>query len=306
MITASYDHLCRTARQAIAQGRVDEACHLFNEALGLRPSSPDAHYGLALASFMLNDLENAAYHFKESARLDPLRASAYINLGAVLNRLEEPEEAARVLCQAIKIDPNRAEGYYNLALVYRKMGDLSRAIEAYREALRLDPQQADAHNNLGNIFKEQKRYVEAIDEYRKALELQPGWEKAEHGLAEAEQAAKDAVAAEEPTSPEASTIADPDRRIDAMRHMANLEVMHDSAKAAQNCGGDYIQALQGELEVTVRELATTLIGRRPGTLVYLAPLMEKFEKALDHVKRAHEELQANLRRAQRAGTKMLS
>jgi tetratricopeptide (TPR) repeat protein len=341
MITASFDHLCRTARQAIAQGRIDEARYLFEQALGLRPSSPDAHYGLALASFVLNDLENAAYHFKESARLDPLRAAAYINLGAVLTRLDEHAEAARVLRQAIKIDPQRSEGYYNLGLVYRNVGDLERAASAYRETLRIDPQHADAHYNLANILKEKEEYAAAAAHYRKALEAQPGWEKAERGMAQieailgkklarpepgeasnpSEAAQADEVSNPSEESPSAeenpqaeqaeaaeqveTAVPDPDRRIEPTKHFAQLEMMHEATKAAQSCGAEFIQAFVAELEPTVHELSMSLIGKAPGTFVNVEPLIEKFEKALAHCRKAHEELQAQIRRAERCGEKIL-
>src|SRR6516162_8133012 len=131
MMVESAESLCQRARQAIAQGQIEQARQLYLQALGLRSDAPDVHYGLATACFLLNDFESAAYHFKEVTRLDPLRPGAYINLGAVYNRLEEYEEAIQALRRGIQLDPHRAEGYYNLGLVYRNTGQVNLALQAY-------------------------------------------------------------------------------------------------------------------------------------------------------------------------------
>src|SRR5215469_6036530 len=133
-MAGSIDSLCQRARQAIAQGQIEQARQIYLQALGLRSDAPDVHYGLATVCFLLNDLQSAAYHFKETTRLDPLRASAYINLGAVYNRMDMLDEAVPVLRRGIQIEHTRPEGYYNLGVVYKRKGQGDLAIQAYREA----------------------------------------------------------------------------------------------------------------------------------------------------------------------------
>src|SRR6516225_1562825 len=145
MTVESAESLCQRARQAIAQGQIEQARQLYLQALGLRSDAPDIHYGLATVCFQLKDLPGAAYHFKEVTRLDPQRAGAYINLGAIYNLLDQPDDALPALRRAIQLDSHRAEGYYNLGLVYRRKGQVDLAIQAYREAIRVDPRMADAH-----------------------------------------------------------------------------------------------------------------------------------------------------------------
>src|ERR1017187_7605378 len=130
--------LKKKAQEAIARGQYQDARQTYQQALGYNSDSPDIHYGIATACFLLNDLHSAVYHFKEVIRLDPLRAGAFINLGAVQNRLGEFNEALTTLRRGIQLDPNRAEGYYNLALVHKQLGQLDMAVNAYREAIRLN------------------------------------------------------------------------------------------------------------------------------------------------------------------------
>src|SRR3984893_3125293 len=170
MVSESVDSLCHKARQAVAAGDHDDARQLYLQGLGLKPDSPDVHYGLATVCFLVHDLAGAAYHFKEVTRLDPLRAGAYINLGAVYNRLNQLDEAIPALRRGIQLDMNRAEGYYNLGLVYRRKGQPDMAIQAYREATLVNPRMADAHYNLGNLYLEKGQFGLAIAHYRQALE----------------------------------------------------------------------------------------------------------------------------------------
>ena len=130
--------LCQEARQAIAQGKIEQAHDLYLQALDLNAELPDIHYGVATVCFMMNDLESAAYHFKEVIRLDTTRAGAYVNLGAVYNRMEQFDEAIQILRRSIQVDPKRAEGYYNLGLVYEQMGERQKALECMKQIYEAD------------------------------------------------------------------------------------------------------------------------------------------------------------------------
>src|SRR5262245_8974573 len=97
MGTEGVDSLCQKARQAAAQGKIAEARQFYAHALGQKAPSPDIHYGLATACFLLNDLTGAAHHFNEVIRLDPMRPGAYINLGAVQSPMGDHAEAIQTL-----------------------------------------------------------------------------------------------------------------------------------------------------------------------------------------------------------------
>jgi tetratricopeptide (TPR) repeat protein len=304
MITASFEALLRSARRALAEGRVDEAAHHYEKARGLRPDSPDAHYGLATAEFILNDVEGAAFHFREVTRLDPLRAGAYVNLGAALTRLGEHREAVQVLRRGIQLEPKRAEGYYNLGLVYRAAHDNPHAIQAFLEATRMDPGSADAHFNLGNSLMEEGQFARAAEAFMAALRVQPGWDKAEHGLAQAEQALAAELASAQPSVPLAP-IAQPERRIDPTRNQVALEIMHESIKAAQAASDEFLQALATDVGPSVKELTQCLIGRQPDrTAPDLDHRIKKFEIAVARLRKAHDDMQGHLGRAQSSGERI--
>jgi tetratricopeptide (TPR) repeat protein len=317
MPSETVESLCHKARQAVAQGNHDQAKQLYLQALGVKPDSPDVHYGLATVCFLLNDLPNAAYHFKEVTRLDPLRAGAHINLGAVYNRLDQVEEAITVLRRGIQLDTHRAEGYYNLGLAYRRKKQLELAIQAYHEAVRLNPRMADAHLNLANAYLDKGQYGLAIAHYRHALEIRPHWEKAENGLAQAEasmEAAKQ-TASSSGSNPDFETehgrqalsdlsALDPDKIVDPNVHGAVLSILHRSTIELENTGRNFLKGLEKEIEPAIKELSSCLLYAN-SSITELDGCMAKIEGAMEAIRSAKRGLQANMEQIQNIGERLI-
>jgi tetratricopeptide (TPR) repeat protein len=310
-MAGSVESLCQRARQAIAQGQIEQARQLYLQALGLKSDAPDVHYGLATACFLLNDLDSAAYHFKEVTRLDPLRPGAYINLGAVYNRLGEFEEAVQTLRRGIQLDPHRGEGYYNLGLVYRNMGQPNLAVQAYIEATRIDNQMVDAHFNLGNLYLETGRYKQAIAHYKTALSLRPRWDKAMNGLAQAEAAiaaAEPRPAATpmpEPKSPAATAASNDDlaRLVDPEIHGDLLTILHHAAVDSEAHGKQFLQIVEHHIEPAIKDLSTRLLGVDSGG-PDLNQCIAMFENALDQMRKAQQDLDLSIDRVRTLGNQL--
>jgi tetratricopeptide (TPR) repeat protein len=296
MTTESVESLCQKARQATAQGKIDQARQLYLQALGLKSNSPDIHYGLAAACFLLHDLDSAAYHFSEVLRLDPMRPGAYVNLGAVLNRLGEYQEAVQILQRGLQIDPNRAEGHYNLGLVYRHLGQLDQAVEAYANALRINPKMIDAHYNLANVYMDQKRFDLAAEHYQHALQMRPNWDKAAAGL----QAAQTALAAiDHPPaasaangSPPAAPALDPDRTLDPEYHGDALRVLYQATTDSEKHGRQYLATIESAIEPAIKDISAALL--RPKTGVDLEDSVYKLEKAIKELRNVHASLKESI------------
>jgi tetratricopeptide (TPR) repeat protein len=258
----SLDTLCKQAQDALTRGQYQEARQIYQQALGYRNDSPEVHYGIATACFLLGDTHSSIYHFKEVIRLDPLRAGAFINLGAVYNRLGQLEDALTTLRRGIQLDANRAEGYYNIALVYRQLGQLDMAVNAYREAVRLNPRMYDAHYNLGNIFLEKGQHALAIAHYKHALDIRPSWEKGRNALeaALAAKAAQESSEVPEPApAPPPPPKLDPDRVIDPNFHGKLLRDLHTLVVDADTQGQAMLEFLQKEVEQAIRELSISIL-----------------------------------------------
>jgi tetratricopeptide (TPR) repeat protein len=312
MTPENIEGLCQKARQAIAQGMIEQARQYYLQALSIRNDGPDIHYGLATSCFLLNDLDSAAYHFKEVTRLDPLRPGAYINLGAVYNRLGEFDEAVKTLRRGIQLDPHRGEGYYNLGLVYRNMGQSNLALQAYLEATRIDGRMVDAHYNLGNLYLEMGRYKQAITHYKQVLQLRPNWDKAYTGLAQAEAAIQAKAPAE--TAPPVKAAPKPksqdeeeqqNRNLSPELHGELLTVIHHAAIDSEAHGRQFLQILEHQIEPAIKDLSTRLLGVETSG-PDLGQCIQMFETAVDNMRKVRHELETSVGRVVTLGDQLLN
>jgi tetratricopeptide (TPR) repeat protein len=301
-----YEVLSQRGRQALAEGNAALARQFYLQALAERADSPDVHYGLATAFFLLSDLESAAFHFKEVTRVDPLRAGAYVNLGAVYNRLDKIEDAIKALRRGIQLDPRRAEAYYNLGLAYRRQGQAELAVQAYREATHHNPRMADAHYNLANLLLEMSRYSQAIQHYKAALDVHPNFEKAKTGLQQAEAAVRQSESStdQHPTfrSAEATATAvrpaaalDLNRTLDPQLDGQVLTALHKATIVTENYGRDFLKILESEIEPAIKELSTVLLYPEK-TGGELSDRVEKFENALSSLRGMERNLQLSIKK----------
>lgn len=299
MAADSFESLCHKAREALAEANGQLARQLYLQALGLQPDSPDAHYGLATACFLLGDLEGAAYHFKEVIRTDPLRAGAYINLGAVYNRMGNLDEAVKALRKGIQLDSKRAEAYYNLGLAYRRLGQVELAIQAYREATHLNPRMADAHFNLGNLLFELGRIQQAVTHYRSALEVRPTFEKARQALQQAEDALGEAetpaARKKESTPTIDASQTDLGRTLDPVADGPALTALHRATVDSQNHNKEFLEILEREVEPAIKELSTCLLYPEK-TSAELRDRLQRFEAAMNNLRQMQQEIQQTMKR----------
>lgn len=304
----SFEVLSQKARQALAEGDGVSARSLYLEALAKRPDSPDAHYGLATACFLLNDLETAAFHFKEVTRIDPLRAGAHINLGAVYNRLGQLEEAIKALRRGIQLDNRRAEAYYNLGLAYRRSGQPELAMQAYREATRLNPRMADAHYNLANLLMDMGRYSQAIAHYKQALDVNPNFEKAKIGLEQAEAALRAETGEKAPT-PAAETKAanvNMERTLDPVIDGPVLTALHKATIVSENYTRDFVKILEHDLEPAIKDLSSALLYGDRTSSHELSERVERFEAAIRSLRGMQKNLQQSTRKMREITERLLA
>jgi tetratricopeptide (TPR) repeat protein len=311
-----FDVLSQRARQALSEGNATLARQFYLQALAERPDSPDAHYGLATAFFLLNDLESAAFHFKEVTRVDPLRAGAYVNLGAVYNRLDKIDDAIKALRRGIQLDPRRAEAYYNLGLAYRKQGQAELAVQAYREATHHNPRMGDAHYNLANLLLEMSRFSQAIVHYKAALEVHPNFEKAKLGLQQAQAALQQS---ETPTDRHPTITAgggtatatlpqqgvDLNRTLDPQLDGQVLTALHKATIVTENYGRDFLKILESEVEPTIKELSTVLLYPEK-TGGELSERVERFEHALHNLRGMERNLQLSMKKVREISDRLFT
>ncbi len=118
-------------------------------------------------------LEKAIQYFQEALRLRPNSPEVLNNLGNVLGQLDKIDDAIKYYTKALELRPDFAQAHYNLAVLLATQGKTDEAIASYRRALRYRPQDVDTLSNLGFALARKGEFDEAIESYQKALELEP-------------------------------------------------------------------------------------------------------------------------------------
>ena len=82
----------------------------IEEAIRLRPDSPDAYKALGITLRESGDLERAADNFRKIMKIDPDNADAYAELGEVREKQGDLAAAAAELEHALELRPDFPQG----------------------------------------------------------------------------------------------------------------------------------------------------------------------------------------------------
>jgi tetratricopeptide (TPR) repeat protein len=112
---------------------LERAAALSRRAIGLDPSSADAHYVLAIALMRLQDLVGAEAAMRTCLALNPNHAPGHGNYGVIaifLGRVEETIPACERALSLSPREPLRAIWHRNMAMAGLLLGDLDYARRA--------------------------------------------------------------------------------------------------------------------------------------------------------------------------------
>ena len=116
-----------------------------------------------------NQLDESVGMFRQAIGLNPSSADAHFELGQVLEQRGQADEAISEYQEAIKIDPDKSTAHARLAAQYAKQGQNQRAVQEYQEVLRLNPQDPAAHHGLGVAYNELGQREQAIASLQQAV-----------------------------------------------------------------------------------------------------------------------------------------
>lgn len=157
--------LVATASVCMEVSDLVAAARDLDEALGLAPEWPAAHFERGKLWLRLDDMDRASESFREAATRMPRFASSWANLGATLGELDRPEEALPAFEQALKCDPTNQQALNNVGVVSRELGKLADAEAAFRRVTTLAADLAFGYYNLGHTLFLQGRYQAALGAY---------------------------------------------------------------------------------------------------------------------------------------------
>jgi tetratricopeptide (TPR) repeat protein len=190
--TSAFDPLSVYTPSRQTQADLKKARALFEEALRVDPSFPQAAYDLGLACQLLSDSKPMLEAFRRAVELDPTFVEAAVQYAGALIEQGDPDQAIRQLTEVLRLEPNNDLAYSHLGRAYLDKGIWDRTIEAVDKAIALSPTNHQAYlwkaDALRRQAAEQKKsalrpaiYAQAVENYRTFLRMSnfssPSYEK---------------------------------------------------------------------------------------------------------------------------------
>lgn len=155
------------------KSRTVEAIPYFEKALAIDPDHANAHFGLAIASQELGDLDTAVAHYHETLRIDPNQLRARYKLGEALFLSRDYEAAAQAFQTVLSTEPRYMEAYNGLGMTLAARGDFQAAAEQYVRALDIRHDYVDALLNLAVALVNLGQTERALQPLNDALRALP-------------------------------------------------------------------------------------------------------------------------------------
>lgn len=137
----------------------------------LNPTSPRAHFSLALNLEKEGRLDEAMDSYRSALRLRPDFIEAHFGEGNVFFGKGAYDQAARCYEDVLKRQPDNTDARFNLATTFLNRGVFDLAAQSYEEVLRSQPDHASAHKGLGEALLRLNRRCEALPHLERSTTL---------------------------------------------------------------------------------------------------------------------------------------
>ncbi len=125
------------AKELHNEGQYEQAIKCYQEILTKQPNSDEAHFGLALASSQMNDLESALKHVKEAVKLIPNSDRYQQFKGQMLLANQQFDDALKAFKKSLQDNPNLYFSYLAVGDIYAIKNEPQKAKENYHLALKV-------------------------------------------------------------------------------------------------------------------------------------------------------------------------
>jgi len=129
------------------------ALEYFNTAIGIRPTSAEAHYHKGMYYQSVGETEKALKTYRELIKADPNGFLGYYNSGYLYLVSDTAFETALAYFDTVlTLQPGHVDAMYNKGLCYEEMGNYASAESIYRSVLEADPQYTLAAMGLERLL----------------------------------------------------------------------------------------------------------------------------------------------------------
>lgn len=165
--------LIKQAHRSRKTGNYQKALKLYEQALTLRPSIAQAHWGRCDSFNQLQKPEQAIVACNDALSIRPNFAEALWSKGKAHEQQKLPLEALQLYERATEIQPNFTDAWVSYGLALQGFGRSEEAIIALDKAIALNRDLAIAWTTKGAALWNLGRLDEAIASLDKALQIEP-------------------------------------------------------------------------------------------------------------------------------------
>ena len=179
--TRSPESYLNEAQQLVADGKLNQAIQMYQEALKVDPQNPAIYVTVSRLQVLYGDYDHAEENIGTALMLNDKNALARAVSGWVMAKKKQYLQGEVELGNALELDPNNALAYAYRAELYKDMLDaglgdfttIDKAINDSKKAIELDATQFEVRRSRGLVLEVTGNYEEAIAEFQVALEMNP-------------------------------------------------------------------------------------------------------------------------------------
>lgn len=135
--TQRNDDPCSSAAAAFRAGQIEQAAERARLCIQKGGATSETYKLLALASFLLQRLDDYQTNMKKAVELNPSDSGAHYHLGRFLYEQKQFEDAIERFRMAKQLDPDQYKAYYFSALCQQWINDEKAAVDDYRKAIEI-------------------------------------------------------------------------------------------------------------------------------------------------------------------------
>ncbi len=134
--------------------KLAEAKEYFGKAIDVNPNDSESLYEMGRIYDKSNDLDQALDFYQRCLAANSQFGQAAFGVGTIYGVMGELEKSVEYLKKTINLEPSNVDAVYNLAVCYERMDEKNKAVKLYRKVLQMDNKHEDARNNLLNLKTE--------------------------------------------------------------------------------------------------------------------------------------------------------
>ncbi|MFC1845741.1 tetratricopeptide repeat protein [Candidatus Dependentiae bacterium] len=183
VLSASFQELCDKAMSLFYQHKFDAAAQLYQKAITIDPSHPQALFNIGYISFLQGNIDAAIDYYERTLKQAPSYAKAHLFLSRALKKKKDIEGAINHCKQAVKAEKSYVEAHHDLGNLYLEQQQYQEALEQFDNLFKLNPNNQEITLTLAYLLTKQYQFERAIELYQSVLKKNPNNVTATYNLA---------------------------------------------------------------------------------------------------------------------------